>query len=169
MSTDRPRRKLRHTLDALRLRLPRAKALPQLATLGLICGLLTGIVIIAFRMLIEVSQSLFLPGAGPENYEGLAMTWRFLLPLAGGLVLGLIFQAGHSVGREGPAIHLGAASGSLAGRYLGLPNNGLRVLDEQDRMRPHMRFFVNGDQVFNITQPLRPTDSVIRVQALSGG
>ncbi len=36
-------------------------------------------------------------------------------------------------------------------------------------MRPHMRFFVHGDQVFNITQPLRPTDSAIIVRALSGG
>lgn len=36
--------------------------------------------------------------------------------------------AGHSMGREGPAIHLGAASGSLAGQALGLPNNSLRVL-----------------------------------------
>jgi H+/Cl- antiporter ClcA len=36
--------------------------------------------------------------------------------------------AGHSMGREGPAIHLGAASGSLSGQALGLPNNSLRVL-----------------------------------------
>ncbi|MDH3513362.1 MAG: chloride channel protein, partial [Gammaproteobacteria bacterium] len=170
MPSEQPRRRLRHTFDSLRVRLARAEALPQLATLGVICGLLTGIVIIAFRMLIEVSQSLFLPGANPENYEGLTMAWRFLLPLAGGLVLGLVFQflpaesrhvgvvhvmerlsyhqgrlplrnaivqflggavsiiAGHSVGREGPAIHLGAASGSVAGRHLGLPNNSLRVL-----------------------------------------
>ena len=49
------------------------------------------------------------------------------------------------------------------------PGLRFRVIDEQDTMRPHMRFFVNGDQVFNITQPLRPTDSVILVQALSGG
>jgi len=36
-------------------------------------------------------------------------------------------------------------------------------------MRTHMRFFVNNDQVFDTTHPLRPADSVIVVQALSGG
>ena len=49
------------------------------------------------------------------------------------------------------------------------PGLRFRVIDEQNAMRPHMRFFVNNEQVFNITQPLRPTDSVILVQALSGG
>jgi molybdopterin converting factor small subunit len=49
------------------------------------------------------------------------------------------------------------------------PGLRFRVIDEQDRMRPHMRFFVNGEQVFSIKEPLRPTDSVILVQALSGG
>lgn len=49
------------------------------------------------------------------------------------------------------------------------PGLRFRVIDEQNMMRPHMRFFVNNEQVFNITQPLRPTDSVILVQALSGG
>jgi molybdopterin converting factor small subunit len=51
-------------------------------------------------------------------------------------------------------------------QYTGLR---FRVIDEQDRMRPHMRFFVNGEQVFNIKQSLRPSDSVVLVQALSGG
>jgi molybdopterin converting factor small subunit len=49
------------------------------------------------------------------------------------------------------------------------PGLRFRVLDEQDKMRPHMRFFVNGEQVFDIGSPLRPTDSVVLVQALSGG
>ena len=51
-------------------------------------------------------------------------------------------------------------------RYPGLR---FRVVDEQDRLRAHMRFFVNGEQVFAMSQPLRPTDEVQIVQALSGG
>jgi molybdopterin synthase sulfur carrier subunit len=49
------------------------------------------------------------------------------------------------------------------------PGLRFRVIDEQDQLRPHMRFFVNNAQVFDITHPLHPTDSVILVQALSGG
>jgi len=36
-------------------------------------------------------------------------------------------------------------------------------------MRPHVRFFVNGKQVFDLSKPLRSTDEVVIVQALSGG
>jgi H+/Cl- antiporter ClcA len=36
--------------------------------------------------------------------------------------------AGHSVGREGPSAHLGAASSNLPAQALKLPNNSLRVL-----------------------------------------
>jgi molybdopterin synthase sulfur carrier subunit len=51
-------------------------------------------------------------------------------------------------------------------RYPGLR---FRVVNEQDQMRPHMRFFVNGEQVFDLERTLRPTDAVQLVQALSGG
>lgn len=54
------------------------------------------------------------------------------LPLKNAIVQFLsaatIIVAGMSVGREGPAIHLGAASASLVGQRLGLPNNSLRIL-----------------------------------------
>lgn len=49
------------------------------------------------------------------------------------------------------------------------PGLRFRVVDEQDRMRPHMRFFVNGTQVFDLSHALRPSDDVHLVQALSGG
>lgn len=144
--------------------------LSQLAVLSVLVGLLAGLVIIAFRLLIEGLQASFLPDGNPENYEGLDWTWRLLLPSAGGLLIGLLFHmvdskyrtvgvihamerlayhqanlptgnalmqfigaaisivCGHSVGREGPAVHLGATSGSRLGQWLHLPNNSTRTL-----------------------------------------
>ena len=49
------------------------------------------------------------------------------------------------------------------------PGLRFRLIDEQEKMRPYMRFFVNGEQVLDTARSLRPTDSVQIVQALSGG
>ena len=49
------------------------------------------------------------------------------------------------------------------------PGIRFRMIDEQDRMRRHVRFFVNGDQVFDLAHALVPGDEVVIVQALSGG
>jgi len=49
------------------------------------------------------------------------------------------------------------------------PGVRFRMIDEQDKMRPHMRFFINGEQVFDMNRALRPTDEIQIVQALSGG
>ena len=49
------------------------------------------------------------------------------------------------------------------------PGIRFRMIDEQDRIRPHIRFFVDGEQVHDLSQPLRATDELIIVQALSGG
>jgi molybdopterin synthase sulfur carrier subunit len=49
------------------------------------------------------------------------------------------------------------------------PGIRFRLIDEQDRMRPHIRVFVNGEQVFDLSRGLGPTDQVRILQALSGG
>ena len=61
---------------------------------------------------------------------------------------------------------LGALLADLDRRYPGLR---FRMIDEQDKMRLHIRFFVNGEPTFDLKRVLGPGDSVQIVQALSGG
>ena len=61
---------------------------------------------------------------------------------------------------------LSAALADLDRQYPGIR---FRMIDEQERMRPHIRFFVNGEQVHDLAYPLRATEELIIVQALSGG
>jgi molybdopterin synthase sulfur carrier subunit len=61
---------------------------------------------------------------------------------------------------------LGAVLGELDHQYSGIR---FRIVDEQDRIRRHIRIFINGDQEFELSRPLVPTDEVVIVQALSGG
>ena len=49
------------------------------------------------------------------------------------------------------------------------PGIRFRMIDEQDRMRAHMRFYDNGAQVIDMAHALRASDAVQIVQALSGG
>lgn len=49
----------------------------------------------------------------------------FILQFMGAAIA---LMGGHSVGREGPHVHLGAASGSLFGQAFKLPNNSLRIM-----------------------------------------
>lgn len=157
-------------LERARLHLARPDALLQLAFIGILTGLAAGLVIIAFRFVVEGIQASFLPGGDAENYEGLAWYWRLGLPVLGGLLLAALFKwwgkgiqvlgvarvlermayhqgyltvrefvlqfigaavaiiSGHSVGREGPHVHLGAAAGSFLGQWMALPNNSIRTL-----------------------------------------
>ncbi len=61
---------------------------------------------------------------------------------------------------------LGAVLNDLDRQYPGIR---FRVIDEQDRTRAHMRFFVNGRAVFDLATPLTDADELCLVQALSGG
>jgi len=49
------------------------------------------------------------------------------------------------------------------------PGIRFRMIDEQDRIRRHIRIFINGKQVLDLSQPLAATDEIVIVQALSGG
>ncbi|WP_203298715.1 chloride channel protein [Marinobacter sediminum] len=157
-------------IPLFRRRLSGVDALPQLAVLGLLSGLVTGGVILVFRLAIEWPLEYFLPGDGSESFEDLDLLTRGLLPLTGALILGFILHrlavqdrkvgivhvmerlnyhqgyipfrsavvqfvagvatvvTGQSAGREGPAVHLGAAFSSLMGQWMRLPNNSIRTL-----------------------------------------
>jgi molybdopterin synthase sulfur carrier subunit len=49
------------------------------------------------------------------------------------------------------------------------PGIRFRVIDEQDRIRRHMRIFIGREAVRNLGSPLRAGDEVLIFGALSGG
>ncbi|TPW21794.1 MAG: sulfur transfer protein ThiS [Elusimicrobia bacterium] len=49
------------------------------------------------------------------------------------------------------------------------PGLRFRIVDEQGRIRPHIKFFVNGVQTFKLSDPVAPADEVAIIQAFSGG
>jgi molybdopterin synthase sulfur carrier subunit len=49
------------------------------------------------------------------------------------------------------------------------PGLRFRMVDEQGRLRPHMKVFVNADAVRDLATPVGPADEVTIMQALSGG
>nr|WP_267957560.1 chloride channel protein [Halomonas zhangzhouensis] len=157
-------------MEGFRRKLASVDALPQLCVLGVLSGLLTGAVMVAFRLLLELGGVLFMPGGDHEAFERLAPLVRSSLPLVAVTLIGIFLWrqpaatrklgVGHvierltyhqgrfplrnwinqwwvgvatvlgglSAGREGPAIHLGAAAASGLGQQLRLPHNSLRVL-----------------------------------------
>jgi molybdopterin synthase sulfur carrier subunit len=65
---------------------------------------------------------------------------------------------------------LGATLGELvADLDRSYPGIRFRMINEQDEIRKHIRFFVNGEQAFNLSRKLHASDEVCIVQALSGG
>jgi len=66
------------------------EGMPQLALLGLVCGLLSAGVIILFRLFMESMAGFFIPNGDLEGFEQLSPALRLFLCVAGGLVVGII-------------------------------------------------------------------------------
>ena len=49
------------------------------------------------------------------------------------------------------------------------PGIRFRMIDEQHKIRKHIRFFINNEQEFGLERALNPDDEIFIVQALSGG
>jgi sulfur-carrier protein len=66
------------------------------------------------------------------------------------------------------------ATGSTLGQVLDdldrqFPGIRFRMINEQDAVRAHVRFFVSGEALFRLSETLQPNDELLIVQALSGG
>ena len=156
-------------MDFLRRNLSGSAALPELSVIAVAVGLVTGVVVLLFRVAIEGFMWL-LPDQTGGGEEALRLEVRVLLPILGALGLGLLLNRlapdsrrfgvvhvmerlarhrgrlpfrsavnqfaggvfglsmGLSGGREGPAVHLGAAASSLLGEAFRLPDNCVRTL-----------------------------------------
>ena len=66
---------------------------------------------------------------------------------------------------SGPAL-LGDGLAELDARFPGLR---FRVVDEQGKIRPHIKMFVNAVQARDLATPLPPGAELMIVGALSGG
>lgn len=78
------------SLEHFRHQLARVDALPQLAILGLMAGLVTGSAMLVLRWLIEGPALLLMPNGLAENFEALPWSVRLLLPIGTGLAIGLL-------------------------------------------------------------------------------
>jgi chloride channel protein, CIC family len=161
---------LRSLLQNYRFHLTDPNSVLAYAVLGLLGGLASGLIVLAFEFAIIQLAAVFSVGSQGEGFEALEPWLQFSLPAAGALLLGLIYSrlspedretgivhvisrmhahysvlplkntivqfaagalalaTGQSGGREGPGVHLGGAVNSLAGQWLKLPNNSLRIL-----------------------------------------
>ena len=49
------------------------------------------------------------------------------------------------------------------------PGIRFRMVDEQDRIRPHIVMFVRNERTRNLAEPVGASDEVVIMHALSGG
>ncbi len=67
---------------------------------------------------------------------------------------------------EASGTTLEAITRDLDARFPGIR---FRIVDEQDRIRPHVKLFVNGEQMKDLAAEVTASDEVAIVQAFSGG
>ncbi len=80
----------------------------------------------------------------------------------------------HYTGGSGSSTHTIESSGSTVGELMAdlearYPGIRFRVVDEQDRVRPHVNVFVGGELARTLEHPIAAHQEVHILQALSGG
>lgn len=162
------RQRISSFLTKLSTRLRDSDRWPQLLLLGLIAGVSSALIIIAFRSLVD--YSLLMTNNADTHFAEYSREATALIPLVGAIIIGIVFHfiprdaqrvsvgyvldtlahkgavfrwsntfvqlfggaaaiaTGQSVGREGPAVHLGAATSAGIGRWLMLSSPQLRLL-----------------------------------------
>ncbi|WP_110685652.1 chloride channel protein [Salinicola aestuarinus] len=76
-------------MERFRRQLASVDAMPQLCLLGILAGVLTGGVMVAFRLLLQFGAFFLMPGNDPEAFEALPPLTRALLPLVAVALIGI--------------------------------------------------------------------------------
>ena len=120
-------------------------------------------------------------GVAVEHHDGRCSWWRRVIPdtdlepVLGGGGLGMIRVAipsqlrSYTGGKSEVAAEGETVAAVLADLDRRFPGIRFRVVDEQDRIRQHMRIFVNQDRAHDLAPGLRDGDEVMIFGALTGG
>jgi len=139
------------SIASIRKHLALPKTSWQMCLLAVIGGSASALLVVLFTLTIEEIQQLYL--IKRDNYNSLLIAWltgyKYLrtgiafvlhrLKVAHGVIplkntlnqffgSAVALASGFSVGREGPAVHLGAACSTYLGSVLKLPYNSIRIL-----------------------------------------
>lgn len=83
---------MKNRLEQFRQHLAASPAVFAMALLGLLCGVVSALVIIGFRYAIDSGQQSFMPFGDTERFEDLALSYRVGIPIIGAVILGIIFH-----------------------------------------------------------------------------
>lgn len=103
---------------------------------------------------------MYCPQPPPHLFGGNCLEMKIKIPTP------LYSYTGHKSLVEAKGSSLDAITRDLDRNYPGIR---FRIVDEQDQIRTHVKFFVNGKQIFNLATRVDEKDEVAIVQAFSGG